>query len=198
MQTPKLFTIGHSTRSTDEFIGLLRANGVERVIDIRTIPKSRHNPQFNSDALAAALRSAGLDYVHLKALGGLRKPLRDSRNTAWRNASFRGFADYMQTPEFADALSRAVDLAVEKPSALMCSEAVPWRCHRSLVADALVTRDIEVLEIVSSAPPKPHKLIPFARVRGMQVTYPGGDDGGLFEEPASGKERSSSGRPRSA
>jgi len=176
----QVFTIGHSTRSSDEFIALLRANGVARLIDIRTIPKSRHNPQFNTDALAASLEAAGIDYVHLKALGGLRKPLRDSRNAAWRNASFRSFADYMQTPEFAEGLARAIELASEKPTALMCSEAVPWRCHRSLVADALLVRGIEVLEIVSSAPPKPHEMTSFAHVDGMHVTYPAGDTGELF------------------
>ncbi|HTS12805.1 MAG TPA: DUF488 domain-containing protein [Candidatus Limnocylindrales bacterium] len=178
----RVFTIGHSTRSSDEFIALLRANGVARLIDIRTIPKSRHNPQFNTDTLAASLHTAGIDYVHLKALGGLRKPLRDSRNAAWRNASFRGFADYMQTPEFGEGLARAIELASEKPSALMCSEAVPWRCHRSLVADALLVRGIDVLEIVSSAAPKLHTLTPFARVRETQVTYPADANQDLFEE----------------
>ncbi len=151
---------------------MLRSNGVERLLDIRTIPKSRHNPQFNTDALAKSLRDAGIDYVHLKALGGLRKALPDSRNMGWRNASFRGYADYMQTPEFDEALARAIELATEKPTAFMCAEAVPWRCHRSLVPDALVVRGIEAMEIVDSSPPKPHKLTPFAGVDRTRVTYP--------------------------
>ena len=192
-----VFTIGHSTRPIEEFIGLLRANGVERLIDIRTIPKSRHNPQFNTDALARELKSARIDYVHLKELGGLRHARRDSPNMAWRNASFRGYADYMQTENFQNALERAIRLADEKPAALMCAEAVPWRCHRSLVADALVARGIEALEIVGNSPPKPHKLTPFARVEGTLVTYPAEETGELFAargEPAleakqSGKRR---------
>lgn len=182
-----VFTIGHSTRPIEEFIGLLRANGVERLIDIRTIPKSRHNPQFNSDALARALKSAGIDYVHLKELGGLRHARPDSPNMAWRNASFRGYADYMQTEDFQKALERAIRLTDERPAALMCAEAVPWRCHRSLVADALVARGIEALEIVGHSAPKPHKLTPFARVAGPQVTYPAEESGELFApsgEPA--------------
>ena len=177
-----IFTIGHSTRAVDEFIGLLRANGIERLIDIRTIPKSRHNPQFNGDALARELRAAGIDYVHLKDLGGLRHARRDSPNMGWRNASFRGYADYMQTQEFQDALDRAIELAQQKPSALMCAEAVPWRCHRSLVADALVARGIEALEIVGNSPPKPRKLTPFARVHNAEVTYPAEQSGDLFPQ----------------
>src|SRR5580658_1656240 len=177
----RVFTIGHSTRPIGEFVELLRSNGVERLLDIRTIPKSRHNPQFNTDALAKSLRDAGIDYVHLKALGGLRKALRDSRNTGWRNASFRGYANYMQTREFEEALARTVELAPEKPTVFMCSEAVPWRCHRSLVADALVVRGIEAMEIVDSSPPKPHKLTPFARVDGTRITYPA-ETGSLLAE----------------
>ncbi len=167
-----IFTIGHSTRPIDEFIELLRANGVKQLIDIRTIPKSRHNPQFNTDMLAKSLRAARIQYLHIKELGGLRRARPDSINLGWRNASFRGYADYMQTPEFVEALERAIKLAQTKPTALMCAEAVPWRCHRSLVADALLARRIRVLEIVSSAEPKEHKLTPFARVRGTKITYP--------------------------
>jgi uncharacterized protein (DUF488 family) len=169
---PPVFTIGHSTRPIDEFIELLRANGVKLLIDIRTIPKSWHNPQFNTDALAESLRAARIQYLHMKELGGLRRAKPDSINLGWRNASFRGYADYMQTPEFEAALENAVTLAEKKPTALMCAEAVPWRCHRSLVADALLARRVRVLEIVSSAEPKEHKLTPFARVRGAKVTYP--------------------------
>jgi uncharacterized protein (DUF488 family) len=168
-----IFTIGHSTRPIAEFVDLLQAHGVGQLIDIRTIPKSRHNPQFNSEALAASLSKAGIHHVHLKELGGLRNARKDSVNVGWRNASFRGFADYMQTPEFAAALDRAIELARERPSALMCAEAVPWRCHRSLVADALTVRGVRVLHITSKAQPKPHSLTPFASVHGLQITYPG-------------------------
>lgn len=170
---PPIFTIGHSTRPIDEFVELLRANGVKQLIDIRTIPKSRHNPQFNGDALAKSLRAARIRYLHLKELGGLRRAKSDSINLGWRNAGFRGFADYMQTPEFVEALERAIKLAEARPTALMCAEAVPWRCHRSLVADALLVRGIPALEIIGPAKPKEHKLTPFAHVRGVKITYPG-------------------------
>lgn len=176
---PPIFTIGHSTRPIDEFIELLRANGVKQLIDIRTIPKSRHNPQFNSDALAKSLRAARIRYLHLKELGGLRRAKSDSINLGWRNASFRGFADYMQTPEFVEALERAIQLGEARLTALMCAEAVPWRCHRSLVADALFARGIRALEIIGPAKPKEHKLTPFAHVRGTKITYPG-DQGSLL------------------
>ncbi len=167
-----IFTIGHSTHPIGEFIELLRMHGVRQIIDIRTIPKSRHNPQFNADALAASLRAARIRYRHLKSLGGLRHARSDSINLGWRNASFRGFADYMQTPEFQTGLEDAIELAAKTPTALMCAEAVPWRCHRSLVSDALTARGIQVLEIISRTEPKEHKLTPFARVRGTQITYP--------------------------
>ncbi|MGA8873771.1 MAG: DUF488 domain-containing protein [Candidatus Acidiferrales bacterium] len=168
-----VFTIGHSTRPIDEFLDLLRAHAIRQLLDIRTIPKSRRNPQFNTDSLAASLASAGIGYLHMKDLGGLRHPARDSINLGWRNASFRGFADYMQTPQFAAALAQAIQLAKEtSPTVLMCAEAVPWRCHRSLVADALVVRGIRVLEIISAAEPKEHALTPFAHVRGTRITYP--------------------------
>jgi len=169
---PLILTVGHSTRSFDEFLELLQANGVTQLLDIRTIPKSRRNPQFNSDALAASLRKNKIAYVHLKALGGLRHSKKDSINTAWRNASFRGYADYMQTEEFASALNRAISLASKKPSALMCAEAVPWRCHRSLVADALTARRIPVEHIFSKSSRRPHTLTPFAEIHGTHVTYP--------------------------
>jgi len=167
-----IFTIGHSTRPIDEFLELLLKNGVKQLIDIRTIPKSRRNPQFNTDALAASLCAAGIEYVHMKDLGGLRHAKKDSINLGWRNASFRGYADYMQTPEFSAALERAIQLAKAQPTALMCAEAVPWRCHRSLVADALLARGVPALEIISAADPKEHTLTPFARVRGTHITYP--------------------------
>lgn len=174
-----IFTIGHSTHPIEHFIELLQANGVTQLVDIRTVPKSRHNPQFNSDALAASVRSVHIRYLHLKELGGLRPASRDSVNLGWRNTSFRGYADYMQTPEFEAALGRAIELAEARPTALMCAEAVPWRCHRSLVADALTVQGIRVLEIVSSSAPKEHKLTPFARVRGTHITYPS-DQGLMF------------------
>lgn len=170
---PRVFTVGHSTRSIEEFVELLSYNGIARVIDIRTIPKSRRNPQFNTDVLADALKARGIGYVHLKSLGGLRHPRKDSVNAAWRNPSFRGYADYMQTLEFEDALARALALAREKPSVLMCAEAVPWRCHRSLVADALTARGVSVAHITSKSRAAPHKMTPFARVEGTKVTYPG-------------------------
>ena len=178
-----VFTIGHSTRPIDEFLDLLRAHAIRQLLDIRTIPKSRRNPQFNTDALAESLQGAGIRYVHMKDLGGLRHPKRDSINLAWRNASFRGFADYMQTPAFAEALDRAIHLAEKtSPAVLMCAEAVPWRCHRSLVADALIVRGIRVLEIISAAEPKEHKLTPFAHVRGLRITYPA-DQPSLLDPP---------------
>lgn len=167
-----VFTVGHSTRPIEEFLALMQRNGIRRVMDIRTIPKSRRNPQYNRDALAHALRQAKIGYTHLKSLGGLRRAQKDSVNTAWRNASFRGYADYMQTPEFERGLRRAIQLATTKRCALMCAEAVPWRCHRSLVADALSAHGIEVKEIVGSAAPRDHKMTPFAKVRGTRITYP--------------------------
>lgn len=168
-----VFTIGHSTRPIDEFLDLLRTHAIRQLLDIRTIPRSRRNPQFNTDSLVASLAAAGIHYVHMKDLGGLRHPKRDSINLGWRNASFRGYADYMQTQAFGEALDRAIHLAEKtSPTVLMCAEAVPWRCHRSLVADALIVRGIRVLEIISAAEPKEHALTPFAHVRGTRITYP--------------------------
>ena len=167
-----VFTIGHSTRPIGEFIEILKSHGVKRVIDIRTIPRSRHNPQFNREILGPSLRASGIGYTHLKKLGGLRRAKRDSINQGWRNASFRGFADYMQSAEFEAGLERAMKLATTKPCALMCAEAVPWRCHRSMVADALVARRVPVEHIISGARTQPHKITPFARIRGKRITYP--------------------------
>lgn len=168
-----IFTVGHSTHSLDELVEMLRAHGVKRLIDVRTIPRSRHNPQFNRETLGKALHDRGFSYRHMKGLGGLRRARPDSINTGWRNASFRGFADYMQTPSFDDALERLLELAEQKPTAIMCAEAVPWRCHRSLIADALVARGYEVRDIMSVASARPHILQPMARVHGQKVTYPG-------------------------
>jgi uncharacterized protein (DUF488 family) len=169
---PVIFTVGHSTRSLDDLVEILRAHGVERLVDVRTIPRSRHNPQFNRETLSKALHNRHLSYRHMKALGGLRHARPDSINTGWRNASFRGFADYMQTPSFKEALERFLRLAEQKPTALMCAEAVPWRCHRSLIADALTARGYEVRDIMSATSARPHVLMAMARIHGQQVTYP--------------------------
>jgi uncharacterized protein (DUF488 family) len=167
-----VFTVGHSTLPIECFIGILEAYGIETLADIRTIPRSRHNPQFNEDALPATLRSAQIDYVHLAALGGLRHTHKDSPNKGWRNESFRGYADYMQTDAFRDALEDLIALSRRKRVALMCAEAVPWRCHRSLVADALAVRGIPVIEILSETKFSLHRLTAFARVEGTDITYP--------------------------
>jgi hypothetical protein len=167
-----VLTIGHSTRPIEEFVNLLRVHGVERLVDVRTIPRSRHNPQFNRAELSPALHNAEIHYTHLKALGGLRHPRADSVNAGWRNSGFRGYADYMQTPEFDAGLERLLDLAARERSVIMCAEAVPWRCHRSLIADSLVVRGIPVEDILSEHARQAHKLTPFARVRGTRITYP--------------------------
>jgi len=170
---PVIFTIGHSTRSLDEFILLLRAYGIERLVDVRTIPRSRHNPQFNREDLSLSLRNHRISYQHMKILGGLRHARADSANTAWENPSFRGFADYMQTREFEKGLEELIALAADSRLAIMCAEAVPWRCHRSLIADALTVRGIKVFHIISTASASQHKLNPMARINQTQVTYPG-------------------------
>jgi uncharacterized protein (DUF488 family) len=170
---PAIFTIGHSTHPIDEFVHLLQTHGVEQLIDIRTVPRSRTNPQFNRDTLPNSLQAAGIGYLHMPALGGLRHARADSPNTAWRNASFRGYADYIQTREFAAAISILIELAGGRQVAIMCAEAVPWRCHRSLVADALSARGIPVEDILSAGRRQPHKLTPFAKVEGARVWYPG-------------------------
>ncbi|HEV2133060.1 MAG TPA: DUF488 domain-containing protein [Terracidiphilus sp.] len=170
-----IYTIGHSTRPIDEFIDLLRAHNLRQLVDVRTVPRSRHNPQFGQDQLGPALENAGIHYLHMPALGGLRHSRRDSINTAWRNLSFRGYADYMQTQPFADALDDLIALARKHPTAIMCAEAVPWRCHRSLIADALVVRGIDAEEISSPTRAQPHKLTPWAHVAGKSITYPSTD-----------------------
>ena len=152
---------------------MLQAHGIRRLADVRTVPRSRHNPQFNREDLARALHDRRIDYQHMPALGGLRHPRPDSINTAWRNTSFRGYADYMQTPEFGQALDLLIELGHEEPTAAMCAEAVPWRCHRSLIADALLARGIEVLEIGGVHRTTPLTLHPWAIVEGTTVTYPG-------------------------
>lgn len=167
-----IFTVGHSTRSLDEFVELLRHYGIKLLVDVRTIPRSRHNPQFNKETLSAFLRNRRIGYRHMKELGGLRHSRPDSPNAGWRNASFRGFADYMQTPEFAKAVEKLIVLAGGKTTAIMCAEAVPWRCHRSLIADALLARGIPVREIISSTSIKTHELTAMARIEGIRITYP--------------------------
>jgi uncharacterized protein (DUF488 family) len=173
MSSPTLYSIGHSTRPIDAFLAILRAHGIRQLADIRTIPRSRRVPQFNSDALAESLRAAGIDYVHLPALGGLRKPRPDSTNAGWRNASFRGYADYMATPEFVQGLDALIVLAAEMSTAMMCAEAVPWRCHRSLVADALLARGIRTLHLTSPTRAEEHELTSFAKIADGHVSYPG-------------------------
>jgi uncharacterized protein (DUF488 family) len=167
-----LFTVGHSTRPLDECIELLRAHGITLLADVRKMPRSRRNPQFNRETLPEALRAAGIGYVDLPGLGGLRCRQPDSPNGGWRNASFQGYADYMQTPEFERHLQELIDLARHERVALMCAEAVPWRCHRMLIADALVVRGIPVEHILSAARSRRHTLKPWARVEGTRITYP--------------------------
>lgn len=176
-QSPIVLTVAHSTRTVNEFISLLLAHGVKQLIDVRTIPRSRHNPQFNLGRLPRSLQKAGIHYRHLAGLGGLRHAQRDSINAGWKNASFRGFADYMQTPEFEEALDQLIHWAQERQTAIMCAEAVPWRCHRSLIGDALLVRGLRVEEIASQTRTRPHTLTAWARVRGKRLTYPANLEG---------------------
>lgn len=169
---PLVLTVGHSTRTLKDFVALLLAHGVKQLIDVRTIPRSRHNPQFNKGRLPGPLRKAGITYRHAAGLGGLRHARPDSTNTAWRNASFRGFADYMQTREFEEALDQLIHWAQKQQTVIMCAEAVPWRCHRSMIGDALLARDIRVEEIASQTRTRPHTLTPWAVVRRKRVSYP--------------------------
>ena len=170
--SPLIMTIGHSTHTIEEFVGLLQAHGATCVVDVRTVPRSRHNPQFDKASLPQSLKKAGLGYVHMPGLGGLRRAKLDSPNEGWRNASFRGYADYMQTPEFSQSLDELIRLANQDRVVLMCAEAVPWRCHRSLIADALLVRGIRTEDIVSATRRRVHALTPFANVRGAAITYP--------------------------
>jgi uncharacterized protein (DUF488 family) len=152
---------------------MLEAHGIRHLVDVRTIPKSRRHPHFGQDQLSAALEQSGIRYTHLPGLGGLRHPRKDSVNTGWKNASFRGYADYMQTPAFGENILKLVELAGDAPTTVMCAEAVPWRCHRSLIADALTARGIGVQHILTAKSSKSHTYTPFARVEGQSVTYPG-------------------------
>lgn len=188
---PLVMTIGHSTHPLEEFIRLLQAHGATCVVDVRTVPRSRHNPQFNLDSLPGSLKAAGLGYVHLPQLGGLRHARHDSDNQGWRNASFRGYADYMQTAEFEQGIDELLHLAEKQQIALMCAEAVPWRCHRSLIADALLVRGIRTEHIMSATRRQVHALTPFARVRGSAITYPSGASGSVPEEAGSSRNTTS-------
>ena len=175
---PTIFTVGHSTRSLDELLAILRAHGVTAIADVRRFAGSRRLPQFNAAHLAAALPAAGVAYLPCPQLGGRRKPAPDSPNGGWRNESFRAYADYMQTPAFAEGLALLIDFAHHTPTGMMCAEAVPWRCHRSLIADALLIRGWTVLDLMSATKVTPHKLTPFAKVEGHRITYP--PEGDLF------------------
>ena len=167
-----IFTVGHSTLPIDTFIALLKTYGIARLADVRTVPRSRFNPQFNADALADSLAAEHIEYAPMPGLGGLRHTHKDSPNAGWRNKSFRGYADYLQTAAFREALDGLIGMSRERRIAIMCAEAVPWRCHRSLVADALGVRGIPVVEILSETSYRMHKLTPFAHVEGMSITYP--------------------------
>jgi len=168
-----VLTIGHSTHPIERFLAILGAHRVGYLADVRTIPKSRRNPQFQREALELSLTGSGIQYTHMPGLGGLRHPRGDSINSAWRNDSFRGYADYMQTPEFEQSLARLMEIAARERTAIMCAEALPWHCHRSLIGDALVARGVAVEDIMSVTQSKPHRLTPFARIDGVRVTYPG-------------------------
>jgi uncharacterized protein (DUF488 family) len=172
MKKPSIFTVGHSTRSIDEFVELLRAHGVRGIVDVRSIPRSRHNPQFNSDLLGHSLEQRNMSYKHIEELGGLRHARKDSPNLGWRNASFRGFADYMATAEFSEGLESLTNIAKARETAIMCAEAVPWRCHRSLIGDALTKKGWIVRDIMSRTVATKHILTPFLKVRKGQLIYP--------------------------
>ena len=169
---PSVLTIGHSTRTLEEFIELLQAHGATLVVDVRTVPRSRHNPQFDQASLPGSLKAAGLGYVHLPGLGGLRHARDDSVNLGWRNVTFRGYADYMQTPEFEQSLDALVQLANRRRIVLMCAEALPWCCHRSLISHALLVRGIRTEDIMSPTRCQVHTLTPFAKIRGTTITHP--------------------------
>lgn len=171
-----ILTIGHSNRTLEDFLALLTAHGVQVVIDVRKLPGSRLYPHFNAEELAASLAGERIDYVHAPGLGGRRKPNADSPNGAWRNASFRAFADYMQTSDFAAEVGKLIELSQHRQPVIMCSEAVPWRCHRSLISDALVSKGEAVEHIMSAKKRDIHHLKPWARVRDGKVTYPPPDD----------------------
>ena len=167
-----IFTVGHSTLPVERFVSLLQTYDITALADVRTVPRSRHNPQFNADALAESLAGEKITYIPMPALGGLRHPRSDSINGGWRNKSFRGYADYMQTEAFTDAVEELIRIGRDARVAIMCAEAVPWRCHRSLVADALNVRHVPAVEILSGTSCRPHRITPFAKVEGTSITYP--------------------------
>jgi uncharacterized protein (DUF488 family) len=172
MTKPSLYTIGHSTRSLREFTDLLDSYGVKQIVDVRSIPKSRHNPQFNREDLEQSLKHAGVRYQQISKLGGLRHSKKGSLNLGWRNPSFRGYADYMSTPEFSAGLDELMRIASLRETAVMCAEAVPWRCHRALIADALIKKGWIVLDIMTPTNAPRHRLTPFLKVRKGQLIYP--------------------------
>jgi uncharacterized protein (DUF488 family) len=168
----RIWTIGHSTRKLDNFISLLNENGIKLLVDVRSLPGSKRYPQFNKEALADSLGKVGIRYEHFPELGGRRKPKPDSHNTAWRNESFRGYADHMETEEFRKGIERLVDLANEVgPTAIMCAEAVWWRCHRSLISDFLKARGVEVIHIVDATKTESHPFTSAARIVDGSLTY---------------------------
>ncbi len=170
---PVIYTVGHSNRRIEDLLAILKARNIGTLVDIRTIPKSRFNPQFNTGEIGKSLKAEGIDYLHMPSLGGLRKSIgAASPNMAWENASFRGFADYMQTSEFEPGLASLIAITSKSTIAIMCAEAVPWRCHRSLVSDALTARGVEVQHLMSPTKAQPHRMTPFAKVDGSRVTYP--------------------------
>jgi uncharacterized protein (DUF488 family) len=171
-----VYTIGHSTRTVAELVALLKAHGVATLVDVRTVPRSRHTPQFNRETLPGELQAAGIAYIHMGGLGGLRRPQPNSMNTGWRSASFRGYADYMLTDKFEEHLNELFSLARERQTAIMCAEAVPWRCHRSMIADALVLRGVHVEHIMSLSRADAHQVTPWAHTDGIRITYPAPQD----------------------
>jgi len=181
-QSGTIFTVGHSTRTMEQFLRLLQSHGILALADVRKYPGSRRLPWFGATVMAKELAKAGLKYLPFPELGGRRQPTGDATNAAWRDAGFRGYADYMQTEAFAAALERLMDAARQTPLAMMCAEAVPWRCHRSLIADALLVRGWRVMDIFSESKATPHNLTPFAKVEGRRITYPTvGQEGPLFD-----------------
>jgi len=173
----RIWTIGHSTRHIDDFISSLEENGIKLLADVRSLPGSKRYPQFNKEALAKSLKARGIRYEHFPELGGRRKPKRESRNTAWRNASFRGYADYMETEQFQKGVWRFLALAREAgPTTIMCAEAVWWRCHRSLISDYLKARGFEVIHILGAKKIEPHPFTSAARIVDGTLSYAAEED----------------------
>ena len=167
-----IYTIGHSTRPIDEFISILEAYGIKQLVDIRTIPKSRRNPQYGQEDLQASLENAGIEYIYMKDLGGLRPSIHLTVNDGWQNKSFQNYADYMQSDKFKDAVNQLKDILEKEVTVMMCAEAVPWRCHRRLVGDALIARGVKVCDIFDQKNVKEHTLTSFAVADGTDISYP--------------------------